>query len=57
MDDGKRLNVNACNLEQMRAVVRQADANFVELYAAFENLRAAHEALIARLEHIGAGPT
>jgi hypothetical protein len=57
MDDSKRLNVDACNLEQMRAALRQVDANFVELYDEFAKLRADFDALLTQLGHLAAHPT
>ena len=57
MDDRKPLNVNACNLEEMRAVARDAEANFVAVFEEVKKLRVDFDALIARLEQLGAHPT
>lgn len=55
MDQRKPLNVDACNHEEMRAVVRDADANFSTVFAKLQRLRTDHDDLIRRL--IGARPT
>jgi hypothetical protein len=40
----RKLHVDPCNLEQVRAVVRQMDDNFVELFGAITKLRADFDA-------------
>jgi hypothetical protein len=57
MDKGKRLKISACNVKEARGVVRQANANFVELYDQLAKLRDDFDALITRLESAGARPT
>lgn len=57
MDETKRLNVDACNLEETRGALKQANENFQELYGHFERLRADFDSFIAQLGHLGARPT
>jgi hypothetical protein len=38
MDERKPLNINACNLEQMRQVLADIDANFAILFAAVKQV-------------------
>ena len=57
MDERKPLNVNACNLEQVRLVIRDAEANFVAVFDELKKLRTDFDALISQLGHLGARPT
>jgi len=59
MDRAKRLSANACTQDGMRALERQANANFAELYAGLKQLRDDFTAMIARMERLesGARPT
>lgn len=57
MNERKPLNVDACNLEEIRGVIRDINANHATLFDEMKSLRADHDALVARLEAIGARPT
>lgn len=54
MNERKPLNVDACNLEEVRGVIRDAEANFVAMFDELRKLRKDSE---ARPEPIGARPT
>jgi len=45
MDDRKPLNVNACNLEEMRGVARDAEENFVVIFEEMQKVRSDIDAL------------
>jgi hypothetical protein len=47
-DRRRKLNVNACNLEEMRGVIRDIEANFAVLFEALANLQRPAEQSEAR---------
>jgi hypothetical protein len=57
MDERRPLNANACNLEQMRLVIRDIDANQAALFEEAKRQRTDFDALVAQLGHLGARPT
>ncbi|MBR1150094.1 hypothetical protein [Bradyrhizobium sp. JYMT SZCCT0428] len=57
MEKTKTLKISARNPRGMSGVVRQANANFAELYDGLSKLRDDFQTLLARLEHIEARPT
>jgi hypothetical protein len=57
MDERRPLNVNACNLEEVRAVIREADDQIAVVYGEQKKLRTDFDALVEKLGHLGAHPT
>jgi len=57
MDDRRPLNVDACNLEEVRAVIREADEQIAVVYDEQKKLRTDFEVLVSKLGNLGVHPT
>ena len=57
MPERQPLNSNACNLEEVRAVIREADEQIAAVYDEQNKLRTDFDALVSKLGNLGAHPT
>jgi len=57
MPERRPLNSNACNFEEMRAVIREADEQIAAVYDEQNKLRTDFDALVSKLGNLGAHPT
>ena len=57
MPERRPLNSNACNLEEVRAVIREADEQIAVVHEEQNKLRADFDALVSKLGNLGAHPT